>query len=352
MPDCRRAVGEAAFEAARAEGKRLGLEEALAEVAALPPAGAPAGTEATARPDTAPGPTLPEASAPTTASTLSTEPDDRLVTGPTPGGPEPSIPPDLAVRLLGGFEVLVRGAPVAKERWSYARPRELLAHLVARRDGSPRDRLAGQLWSDVPDDGLKNRFHVTLHHLRKALGQDGWVELADDRYRIRPDVTVEVDAVRFEEAARGALASVRARTAGGAGAASTDPDRVAGPLRAALEQYGGELLEGEAVGPGLEEWRDRLRGLALDLHLALGALYEAQGDPGRAALSYSAGAGCEPLSEEAHRGLMRAWTAGGERARAAAHYARVRALLHETLGVEPDPVTTALAAELGLGGSA
>lgn len=321
----RAAGGEEAFEAERAAGRRLTLDEALAEVAELPGATSDAGLGGAAAHAPAGGPPGVDRGR------------------PSPPGQGCRGVADLEVRLLGTFQVRARGRDVPPERWSYAKPRELLALLALRPEGATRDRLAEQLWPGSPPDAWKNRFHVTLHHLRKALGEGEWIVLDGERYRVAPGLSLAVDARAFEEEARAALDS-HAREAGDAGS------RIAS-LRRALALCGGELLEGERPGEELEACRDRLRGLELQCHLELARLWEEVGDVPAALAAYGGAAGREPLSEEAHRGLMRGWAASGERARALAHYERVRALLRDRLGVEPDPETEALARSLEAAGS-
>jgi DNA-binding SARP family transcriptional activator len=313
LPLVREAVGEAAFERARAEGRVLSAEQALTEAcrgaddreaqrASVPAADPPSGREA---------------------------------------------PPDLTVGLLGSFEALVAGVPIPAETWSYAKPRELLALLVSQRDGATRDQMARMLWPEAAPSRLKNSFHVTLHHLRKALDRPGWVVQEGDRYRIAPEVAVEVDAHRFEDAAGRALAKARTwqaegRPPAGAGAALET-------LEQAIGLYAGDLLGGEVGAAWAEEWRDRLRRRAVDVHVALGRACEQLGRVDDALRAFTAAVAREPLGEEAHRGLMRCWAASGERARALAHYQDLAELLRERLDVTPDPETVSLAEALRRG---
>lgn len=302
----RKNAGEEAFDAARANGRLLTPEAVLDEVC-----GASEGPE-------------PQRAAPAVQAR-----------------PLAQVPPaDLDVKLLGAFQVSVEGSAVPPEAWSYAKPRELLAMLVAQQEGATRDGMSRLLWPDAPASRLKNSFHVTLHHLRKALQRPAWVVLEADRYRVARDVTVRVDAQLFEEEAARALAKVRSWQSEGA---SPDEARgVVAALEGAAALYAGDLFEGEVVGVWAEEWRDRLRRRAADVHLARGRLLEHVDRPDDAADAFGAATAREPLNEEAHRGLMRCWAASGQRARSLAHYDTLATLLRETLDVDPDPETEAL----------
>lgn len=306
LPSFREAAGSDAFDTARAAGRVLSPEAVLDEVCG----GAP-GDEPEEGPSEAP-------------------------TAVRPGMP----PADLDVRLLGSFQVWVEGTAVPSEAFSYAKPRELLALLVAQREGATRDHMGRSLWPDAPASRLKNSFHVTLHHLRKALQRPAWIVQEADRYRVAREITVRADAVVFEEAAGRALSGVRAWRENGAPAG--EAPRVAEALEGAASLYAGDLLDGEVVGVWAEEWRDRLRRRAADLHLALGRLLEHAGRLDDAADAFGAATAREPLNEEAHRGLMRCWAATGQRARSLAHCDTLVTLLRETLDVGPDAETVAL----------
>ena len=127
-------------------------------------------------------------------------------------------------------------------------------------------------------------------------------------------------------------------------ASSTD----ANDLDQAAALYRGEFLPGFSLAgcPAFEEWllltRERFAHLALT---ALDALTRAQLAGGRypeAAQHARRQLALDPWREEAHRQLMRALAASGDRAAALAAYARCRQVLHDELGVEPDDETRAL----------
>ncbi|HSJ06941.1 MAG TPA: BTAD domain-containing putative transcriptional regulator [Longimicrobiales bacterium] len=239
--------------------------------------------------------------------------------------------PQLHVRAFGPLAVRVAGHPVEPDRWSYSKPRELFAFLLLNPRGATRDQIGEALWPGAARASVKNNFHVTLHHLRKALERPEWIVREADRYRFSPAVVTSFDARLFEDVARSAL------RLSGAGAS---PDAVAA-LRHAHALYTGELLEGENCGRWLDEHRDRLHRLFMDVSLALGAALEA-GDPEAAVALYEAAAERDELNEELHRRLMGIWAGAGHRARALRHYERLVSLLNDILDAEPEPETTEL----------
>jgi DNA-binding SARP family transcriptional activator len=99
--------------------------------------------------------------------------------------------------------------------------------------------------------------------------------------------------------------------------------------------------------PGDEgEWLDDLRRRLADVRLraleCLGEIWLAQGDARLAARDAAEAVGLDPFRESAHRLLIRAHLAAGERAAAMRAYDACRELFEGELGVQPDPETTAL----------
>ncbi|GMV03947.1 MAG: hypothetical protein AMXMBFR53_02290 [Gemmatimonadota bacterium] len=307
LPGFEAAAGSGAWLAAWKEGRALAPDRILDE---LPEAGAGVGAE-TAAPASVAG-ARPAAPAPA-----------------APASPTPAADGDfdLAVRALGPFEARVDGGDFDADRWSWAKPREALVFLLLHPEGVTRDRLGGALWPDAPPSRLKNSFHVALHHLRKSLGHPEWITLQGDRYALAPGVRAWMDARAFEEAV---------------GEAGADPEA----LRSALALWGGELLEGEAVGAWVDDHRDRLGRLADEAWLTLGrALVERGSDP-EAAEAFHRVVVRDPLREDAHRHLMAAWSRAGQRSRALRHFEELATLLRDELDADPEAATLALAEEL------
>lgn len=238
-----------------------------------------------------------------------------------------STAPALRVRALGPLEIHRDGELVPAAAWRYAKPKELLLFLMLHPTGRTRDEIARAIWPGASLTQAKNSFHVTMHHLRKTLGHGDWIVLDSDRYRLDPADGAELDADVFERTARRLLKSAT---------------RTLHELQHALALYRGELLGDEVTGPWVEEHRDRLRRLAVELNLALGAALEDSGDHAAAAELYHALVTREDLNEEAHRRLMHAWARAGQRPRALRHYDRLVALLREELDAEPEAETADL----------
>jgi predicted ATPase/two-component SAPR family response regulator len=241
---------------------------------------------------------------------------------------------DLVVSVLGSMQVEVHGKRV--ESWSYAKPRELLAFLLAHPRGRTRAEIGAAIWPDAAPAQLRNSFHVTMHHLRKALGHPEWVVIENDRYRIAANVKVEYDVARFEQGVRAGLAVAASA------ATLSDVDQ----LRSTLALYRDHYLAGDVAGRWRDEEQDRLRSLWTHAGLRLGSMLEALDRRADAVTIYEELLVTEPLLEEAHRRLIAYWSATGERVRAVRHYERLAQRLNAELGLEPDRETKELVASI------
>jgi predicted ATPase/DNA-binding SARP family transcriptional activator len=295
----RAALGEAAFAEARAEGRAATFPSVISL--------ARAAVEHTPAPPPAPG-------------------------GEPPSGAErqPGGAPGLRVRALGPLEIARAGEPLGAESWAAAKPRELLLFLLTRPEGRTREQIALALWPDASPAQAKNRFHVALHHLRRALGGAESVVFAEDRYRVDPGLGAELDATVFERRIRAALA------AGRAGGEAEEA------LGAALALYRGDFLEYEPTAGWHLELRDHLRALYVAGLSALGERLMDAGRTAEAAEVFRRLVLKEDLHEEGCRNLMVCTARLGDRTAALRLYERLVAVLERELGAEPEPETVAL----------
>lgn len=250
--------------------------------------------------------------------------------------------PALEVRALGRLEIRCRGVELPAAAWPYAKPRELLVYLLAHPDGRTREQVGLDFWPEISAAQVKNNFHVTLHHLRKAVGDAALIRFERGRYRVAAAPMVLFDVTRFEAQVTAALRQLRTAPADLEAGAS---------LAEALAWHRAPFLEEESFGDWHLSWRDRLARLHEDGLSALAAHHEARGDAPAAAAAYRALVALDPLHEAAVRGLMASLARAGRRSEAAQAYERLaRALQAELEGV-PEPATTALAGRIARGES-
>lgn len=218
----------------------------------------------------------------------------------------------LRIHAIGGFRVEVAGEDRTPP--AFDRPAALLAWLALKPGLHPRSAVASKFWPDVLDESARASLRSALWSLRRQLGDDANGALVATRDRVGLDGDVWVDVAEAERL------------------------RKEGRLEEALALGEGELL------PGLEdEWafeaRDEHRARTAAVLEELAAAAEAAGDARRAAELSRRAAALDPLSEEAHRALMRRLASAGDRPAALAVYAELRTRLLHTLRVGPSEET-------------
>jgi DNA-binding SARP family transcriptional activator len=352
----RAALGEEAFERARAEGGALGLDgaitHALAESARVAEGSDPAARSAAeAGRAEAPAPVVapdvpPAAGGPGAAGAPTAATSRRDVADP---GSAESVSEDrgpaaghgvgdgIDVRALGPLHI-TRGARAEAIEWAYARPRELFLYLLSHPEGRTREQIGVVFWPEASAAQVKNSFHVTLHHLRRSLGGADCVLFEDERYRISPAMDVRFDVRTFEDGVAAALRRARS-------------DEPLDALRDALTLYRGHFLSAAGAGDWHLEIHDRLVRLAIDGHVALGGMLVGREEWREAAGVYERLLRIDDLNEEAARGLMLCLARTGQRARALQQYERFVDRLREEIGAEPEPDSTRLAESIRLGAS-
>src|SRR5207237_6658853 len=106
----------------------------------------------------------------------------------------------LVVRALGPLEIIRDGNPVDASSLSL-RARELLLFLLCHR-GATKEQIGAALWPDADASRLRNNFHVTLHRLRKVLGDGDWIVVNGETYAVAKDVVFDVDTFERDLRAR------------------------------------------------------------------------------------------------------------------------------------------------------
>jgi DNA-binding SARP family transcriptional activator len=212
--------------------------------------------------------------------------------------------------------------------WTYQKPRELL-HFLLSQQACSKEQIGLALWPDADAETLRNSFHTTLRHLRRALGRADWVVFYAGRYRLNRSLDYTSDVEQFE------AGLVAARAAG-------DSPAAVRLLAEAVGHYRGDFLADLPGGGWINGRRADLRRHAETALLDLGGLLQARGAPGRAAEAYRRLIAMDGPLEVAHRRLMQCYADLGERGRALRQYGELVDLLAGELGVAPAPETTVL----------
>ncbi len=216
-------------------------------------------------------------------------------------------------------------------------PRIVLAALVLEREAPlARDRLAGIVWPEEMPRTWASALRTYVSRARLALtqvlGVGGEVIASGDagyQLALPHDVELVIDLER----AAGLLDRARAALAADPALALEDADAAAAAVRA-------PFLAGHP-GQWADDVRARLDDLVVGALLVAGEAAAAVGDgPGAVAAAEEATQRA-PLHEAAHRALMAAHEAAGNRAEALRSYQRARRQLADELGVDPSAETEA-----------
>jgi ATP/maltotriose-dependent transcriptional regulator MalT/DNA-binding SARP family transcriptional activator len=250
----------------------------------------------------------------------------------------PSVPIEqwpwtVRIYALGRFAVYVDDAPLAFPGRAPKKMLNLLKALICMGGSEVRDyRLVDALWPDDEADAARAAFSVTLHRLRRLLGNPDAIVVQDGSVTLNPQVCW-VDAFAFER-----LSELRTGKPG---------DSRRGD--AALDLYRGNLLPGEVEEPWSTSLRERLKVRFVREVRAAAEQHEQAGELERAIALYSRGLEADDLTEAFYQGLMRCHLALGAAADAAGAYRRMRQLFAAILGIKPSPESERLHA-LAVGG--
>lgn len=225
----------------------------------------------------------------------------------------------IGLTLLDGFELRLDGRYVAVP----AQVQRLLAFLAIRGRPQHRMALAGALWLDTAEDHALRNLRTTLWRTRKLT--EGLLETVGACVAIEPGVDVDLGAA--VDQAEGVLRGEDMGTA-----------------TAVVDALGGDLLPDWS-----EDWvlieRERVRQLRMHALEALCRQLTAARCFAHAVEAGLAAVAVEPLRESAHRVLIEAHLAEGNRCEAVRQFEGLRVLLDDGLGVAPSPVLALLLEE-------
>jgi DNA-binding SARP family transcriptional activator len=242
------------------------------------------------------------------------------------------------VRLLGAFDLLRLGSPVALR--GGGRTEALLCTLALRHNQRvPRDVLLAEVWPDADPCLSGPALNSLVHHLHKVLADvlEGAPPVlhVHGSYRLNVEAGVNVDVAWFD-----ALADMGDR------AARDDPPAAIGSYQKAISLYGGDLCAADGQHAVIE--RERLRARYLTL-LARSASHYYTDQDINASLDLALQLlKHDPCREDAHRLVMRCRVQLGERAQAMRQYRICAQVLATEFDAPTEPATQALYEQIRL----
>ena len=196
----------------------------------------------------------------------------------------------LRLTVLGPPIIQLAHAP-AGDGLPIRRPagKQILVYLAVRPSGASSDQMMTAIWPDVRPRHSRNRFHTTLHNLRKDLRTGSGIDpisYAEERYRLDPQ-HVDVDLWRLNTAIAQAAVTV-------------DPDAHRRALREVAHLYTGDIADGESWLWLVPE-REATRRDILDAYTHLA---DTETDPRDALNLIQNAIRIDPYSEDLHRRAM------------------------------------------------
>ncbi len=244
---------------------------------------------------------------------------------------------ELRIRALGQVCVYNGEHALTPADWRYVKARELLFYLLCHRSAT-KEQIGLALWPDASAPQLRSSFHSALHHLRRALGQPGWIIFKNERYAFNHQLAYWFDVETFESYI-GQAWKLQPQ----------EPMRATHYLQKGLKLYQGDFLQDNFEGDWYQLRRQELQKRYMDALLMLGQLFFAEEQFTRAADTYRQVIAHDYYLEAAHRELMRCYARLGEQSQALRHYQMLAEMLRDELGAPPAPETTILFERLCMG---
>jgi len=251
---------------------------------------------------------------------------------------EPQRDRSLRIYLAGGIALRARdGSTVGEDAFAGRQARRLFVRLAAIHESVPQVELADDLWGNEWPASWHLSLRALMSKIRGTLARVGMTHAigsADSTYALRLGADVWIDLDAAAEAIH--LAE--------SGMSDGDLQTASGWRLAARAISSRPLLPGEEG-----EWLDGLRSRLADIRLraleCLAEVWIAHGDHALAARDAAEAIAIDPYRESAHRLLIRAHLAAGDRGAAAEALAACQRTLQEELGVTPSPATIGLLAQ-------
>jgi DNA-binding SARP family transcriptional activator len=244
-----------------------------------------------------------------------------------------AIPPRIAVRCLGPFELVREGRAIGPEAWQRTAQKRLLQYLLLQERPMHREEIIEALWPDLELRHAANQLRVALSRLRRVLEPErnargpssliltsgSTVFLARERF--------DVDVDRFRRAFARSLSAPEA--------AQRDA------LAETVSLYAGDLLADHPFEEWVQPHRDRLGRQYVEALTRLAESEELAGNHEASVARWQAVATREPAAEHAYRGLIRSYLALGRVADALRTFESCWTALAD-LDVAPSPETLSL----------
>jgi len=241
----------------------------------------------------------------------------------------------LKIYTFGRFNLVREGTPMTFSGKIQQKPLEMLKALISlggRR--VTKKTLADFLWPDANSEESHRSFTITLHRLRRLLGNDKIIALHERKITLDSS-KCWVDAWAFERLA----GKVDARFKGGG--YDDIPQPALGTALKAISLYRGDFLAEDINRPWSVSRRERLRGIVLRLVRMIGQDHEDKEELNKAIDCYLHGIETNELAEELYQRLMQCYHRMGCHGEIFTIFNRCRIAL-AMCGIKPSAKTKAI----------
>ncbi len=230
---------------------------------------------------------------------------------------EESSERSLAFETLGDSRVIVNGIEIGELK---PLATEILFYLLDHQRVS-RDQLMETFWPDYSPGRQVSSLHTAIYSIRRELGKEG-IQFDGTVYRVDPELSVQYDVARFEQAATVAE-----------GLPPGDP-RSMFALTEAVNLYGGQFLP-EFDSEWVDERRRALELRYLDLLASYSEEALIRGQASEAIGWLREALTLDPLRDDTNRFYLEALGTLGRRSEIVTHYQEYVRALGEELGLDP-----------------
>ncbi|GAB4280208.1 MAG: BTAD domain-containing putative transcriptional regulator [Candidatus Promineifilaceae bacterium] len=231
----------------------------------------------------------------------------------------------LTITLLGTPKFQLNNKPIPQ--LNSRKAKALLIYLALMGQSQSREKLAGLLWGDFPEEKARTNLRGELRRLRTCVSE----HILTSRYEVAFDNTSEhmLDVVQFQ-------------------ALTKQPNATVSDWETAVSLYKGPFLDSFYLpdAPEFDQWaaslREQYRRSLIQTRYNLAIYYTNQHQYATALTHAQELLHIEPWYEEAHRQIMLLLALEGQRAAALDQYQLCKRILDEEFGVPPSSATQEL----------
>ncbi len=229
------------------------------------------------------------------------------------------------IKFLGELEVAIDGAPIDPAAWQTKKAQIVFAYLIANRKRAVTKEELMTRFSEQSEPGLADQvIRTTVSRIQKALGLHGFINYRQGIYHINQPVSLTIDSDKFEAMIRAVIKHGR----------PLEKDMLA------MADSAFAIYRGDFLTPFYDDWCEERRRYFRDLYLTglqiVGDDFLAAKQPRRALDYFQKIAGLDPVNEVAIEGIVKSYTALGEKRRARDAYKTYKTKVKDSLKASPD----------------